>query len=194
MPMEQDLPARLRQGDKDAFIQLYKLYYKQLCKYAYNLVKNLDVAEEMVQDVICKLWEKRSTLNIPDYLKEYLYKAVFNNCINYLKKKINDESHLKALIANNHKSNYEYNDFIVIKELEDNIHKAIATLPEKSGRIFKMNRFEGLTYAEIAVKTDMTVKGVEFHMSNALRQLSADLKEYLPLLVFILCEFLTHCY
>ncbi len=183
--MEQNLHIKLKQGDKDAYIQLYRLYYKQLSKYAYNLVKNIEVAEEMVQDVICKIWEKRETLNIPEYLKEYLYKAVFNNCINYLKKKSNDESNLKELILHNNTATNEYSDYIVIKELEENITKAIELLPEKSGRIFKMNRFEGLTYAEIAVKTEMTVKGVEFHMSNALRQLSNNLKDYLILFLLL---------
>ena len=182
---EQSLPLRIKQGDNDAFVELYQHYYKPLCKYAFNLVKNLEVAEEMVQDVIFKLWERRETLNIPHYLKEYLFKSVFNNCMNYIKKKNNDEVHLKELSIIYQKNQSEFKDFIVLKEMEDKITQAIESLPERSRSIFKMNRFEGLTFAEIASKINITVKGVEYHMTLALRQLSSDLKEYLPLLLFL---------
>lgn len=181
----QGLSIKIKQGNKEAFVELYKLYYKPLCKYAFNLVKNLDVAEEMVQDVIFKIWERRETLNIPDYLKEYLFKSVFNNCMNYIKEKYNDEAHLKELSLLYQTNENEFKDFIILKEMEDKIMQAIESLPERSRSIFKMNRFDGLTFAEIATKINITAKGVEYHMSIALRQLSSDLKEYLPLLIFL---------
>ena len=186
MSLDTDLPANLKEGNKDAFVNLYKLYYKPLCKYAFNLLKDLDLAEETVQDIIYKIWERRETLNIPEHLKEYLFKAVFNSCMNQIKNKMNDASQLKQMTYHLTNENPDFKDLIVLKELEDSIKEAIESLPEKSKIVFKMNRFEGLTYADIASKLNITVKGVEYHMSNALKQLAVDLKDYLPLIILIL--------
>jgi RNA polymerase sigma-70 factor, ECF subfamily len=186
MQIDDNIASKIKVGDKNAFVHIYKVYYKQLVKYAFNLVRNLDIAEEMVQDVIFKLWERRATLNIPDHIKEYLFKAVFNNCINYIKKRKNDDLHLHEYSLAYQFVKNDYHDFLVAKELEDNIKKAIESLPEKTCIAFKLNRFEGLTYAEIADKMNISVKGVEYHIINAIRKLSDDLKEYLPyILIFM---------
>ena len=75
---------------------------------------------------------------------------------------------------------------IEYKELKNNIDEAIESLPEKCKTIFKLNRFEGLKYREIAEKLGVTFKAVEFHMRKALHLLRKNLQEYLPLLTGIL--------
>ena len=105
-------------------------------------MKDQDEAEEMVQEVFVKIWNKRESLVVDSSLKSYLYKAVYNTCLNRLKQMKNS----KATLVENLPQSITENGSIMIRELEKNIGQAIEKLPEQCRIIFKLSRFEELKY------------------------------------------------
>ena len=177
----------IREGNKAAFEKLFKDYYDALCDYAYTIVKDRDESDEVIQNVFYNIWNKRLTLNVNVPVKAYLYKAVYNESLNKLK----HEKVKMAYVADyKHKfSTVKVSDsasHIDVKELEQTIQKVLDELPPQCNNVFKLSRFENLTYPEIAVKLGISVKTVESHMGKALKSMRTNLKEYLSLLICLL--------
>lgn len=158
------------------------MFYVKLCNYATGILKNNIEAEEVVQQVFVTIWEKRMQIEIALSFKAYLYKAVYNSCLNRLKqlKKMETTIELPELSAESNK--------LDAKELERQISLSIEKLPEQCRLIFKLSRFEDLKYAEIANHLNLSIKTVENQMGKALRVLRNELQEYLPTLLFILIQ------
>ena len=176
---------RIKKGDESAFEELFRKYFTGLCIYACEFVKRNEVAEEIVEDVFCKIWEKRKSLEVTVSLKSYLYRSVYNTSLNYLK---SEKHHMKN--QDNLADNFENmlpistpgditSSSLLSEELEMKIEQAINSLPEKSQIIFRLSRFEGLKYSEIAEKLNLSVKTVETQISRVLKKLRVQLKDYL---------------
>jgi RNA polymerase sigma-70 factor (ECF subfamily) len=163
----------------DAFEQLFKCYYAPLVVYAGKFVESTDTAREIVQDFFVRLYEKRGTLSIETSVKSYLYRSIYNCCINYINQRNIQDKHLKNIaIERNDEENLE--NEINSTELQYRIHEVIEELPAKCRRIFKMNRFEGLKNDEIASLLNLSKRTVETQISKALKILRKKLINYLP--------------
>ncbi len=172
----------IKEGDEYAYELVFRRYYVSLCGFATRFVGQPETAEGIVQNVFLKLWEKRAGLEIAVSLKSYLFQAVYNSCKNHV-------AHLK--VKNKHllfvKTTADPNDplsdaifnNLTYKELDVKITEAIERLPAACKTIFKMSRFEGLKYAEIAAQLSISIKTVETQISRALTKLREELKEYL---------------
>ena len=176
----------IQTGDKSAFESLFNQYYEHLCNFAFQFLKEKAASEEIVQDIFFKLWEKRTDLNIETNLKSYLFSSVRNSCLNQIKHlEIRDNYKIHNEKEIQHTENQNF-DSVIENELEFQIDEAISSLPVERQRIFKLSRFEGKKYKEIAEELNISVKTVEGQMSKALKFMREELKEYLPFLVFIL--------
>jgi RNA polymerase sigma-70 factor (ECF subfamily) len=173
------LVKRIINKDKKAFEMVFNSYYKPLCGYANKYLDEFELAEEIVQEVYVKFWEKCHTIAEDSSIKSYLYRSVHNTCLNHIK-------HLK--VRDNYKQfvidKMEY-DFIHFEEnsenefsLEKKIHDEIDSLPPQCQKIFKLSRFEGLKYQEIADHLGLSIKTIEVQMGKALRVLRERLKDY----------------
>ncbi|WP_234364345.1 RNA polymerase sigma-70 factor [Lunatibacter salilacus] len=175
--------------DEPTFEQVFKEHYGALHAYANVILKDSAGAEEVVQTVFLKLWEKRSGLRITSSLKAYLYKAVYHYSLNHLK-------HQKVRQRHWEQTHYELNQQLSSdnsqimegqeKELMQRIQQILVELPEKCRMVFHLSRFEELKYGEIAEQLGISVKTVEAHMSKALKTLRLELAEFLPLLILFL--------
>ncbi len=146
--------------------------------YAVKYVKNEGLAEEIVQDVFFKIWEKRSFININISLKSYLFTAVRNKCLQHINhQKVIDiynkyiESPEEANISGPHEN-------LIYKETLEIFNEALETLPERCSEIFKLSRFEGLKYSEIANNLSISIKTVEANISKALKTFRLYFPEY----------------
>lgn len=180
---ETDVITSLKQGDERVYEQVFRSHYKALCGYATKFLKEKEGAEEIVQDIFFKLWEKRESLEINSSLKSYLFRSVHNRCLNQVKHidirenyKADNEARIRSEEEN---FSEHFNQF----ELQQQIKKAIDTLPEQRQKIFKLSRFEGLKYREISEQMQLSEKTVEAQMSKALKTLREELKDYLPVIV-----------
>jgi len=167
-------------GNEAAFECFFKTYYQSLLRYAYVLLRDEMMAEEMVQQVFYKLWEKREKLAIHTSGKAFLYKAVHNECLNHIKREKHKRVHQQYVTA---MDTEESTDPLLLTELQAKLQKAMTELPEQCRNIFYLNRIEGLKYREVAEELGLSVKTIETQISKALKILRKKLSDYLPLLL-----------
>jgi len=168
------------------FEQLFKKHFRELHAYAFSLLKDWDVAEEIVQSLFLKLWEKNEWGRIQTSIKSYLYKSVYHDSLNYIRRQ---KVQLKYQTTTAHSMKDHTDDAagkLKMSELERHLQQALAKLPEKCRAIFHLSRFEELKYQEIASQLDISIKTVETHMGKALRILRKEMKEFLPFIALML--------
>jgi RNA polymerase sigma-70 factor (ECF subfamily) len=188
-----DLLNKLRNGNEEAFEFIFLNYYDKLCIYANFLLKNKETAKEVVQGVLLKMWESRLKLDITVSLRAYLYKAVHNKSINHINTLCAQKKHLKNLADNIKRQSIIYplsNNYpianLISKELEEEIEKALNSLPEKCRIIFELCRFEDLSYQDVSKKMNISINTVKTQMKRAFEKLREALKEYLPAIILFL--------
>ena len=116
---------------KDGFEQLFKVQYQPLCAFAFGILKDEDVSEEIVQEVFVKLWAGRESMEITTSIKSYLYSAVRNSSLNTIKHLKVKEEYKKYNKAERDKTEVLVSDELVGCELDQQIKTAIAGLPEE---------------------------------------------------------------
>lgn len=157
--------------DWDSFFQsIYKTYYSRLCVFAYGFLQNENDAEEIVQNVMLKLWEQKDKINEIENMQAYLFRSVKNQCLNLIKRnKLADVykneawKELKDLEEQTMSSTTEADNETQIKQLKS----LIETLPERCQEVLRMSKFEGLKNKEIAEELDISLKAVEANISRA---------------------------
>ena len=169
--------------DKAAFEALFRAHYSKLCAYANTFVKDQHASEEIVQEVMFRVWVNRDSLNITTSIDSYLFRAVRNGCMNLLKHVEVREDYKVWNETMGPGSEHSNEDHLIVSELEHKIREAIDKLPTERRKVFIMSRYDGLTYTEIAKKLEISVKTVENQMGKALKTLREELADYLPWLV-----------
>lgn len=181
---DNNLITLLQQGDRNAYKQLFIKYYPPLCEYASQYISD-DDSEELVQELMLFLWETRENLVIETSLKSYLFISTKHRCLNAIRKNQYHER-IHNQIYEKIKDQFEDPDYYFVNELTENIQKAIENLPETYRETFAMSRFGEKTNVQIAEELGISVKTVEYRISQALKILRFKLKDYLPLLINIL--------
>jgi RNA polymerase sigma-70 factor (ECF subfamily) len=169
------LVSRLRNKDRAAFALVFNANYGVLISYAMRFVDDKEDAEEIVQDVFVKFWDKCQDLTPDSSVKSYLYRSVHNTCLNQLKHaKVKDayRQHVMHFLERTAEMTVEHQD---PDKLRGEIMNAIDSLPPRCSEIFKLSRLEGLKYQEIADHLEISVKTVEVQMGKALRVLREKL-------------------
>jgi RNA polymerase sigma-70 factor (ECF subfamily) len=180
------ISSLLAKKDEAAFEQVFKSHFKSLHAYAYTILKEEAQAEEIVQQVFFKLWERADTLSITGSVTAYLYRAVHNESLNYIKhQKVRAEHRLHVAYSMKDQADHASKK-VLNSELEKKLHEAMAELPEQCRTIFQMSRFEEMKYRDIADRLDISVKTVENQMGKALRLLRTKLVDFLPILIFLM--------
>jgi len=173
---------KLRKGDKSAFTFVFTTYYIDLTMFAYTFLKNREASEEVVQDVFVKIWNNREELIINTSLKSFLLKSVQNKCLDYLRHQKIERKYQEYVLTKPLLLENETEKYLMYSELEERLSEALQLLPPEIGEAFYLNRQEGLTYNEIAVRLDVSVRTIEVRISKALIILRDYLKDYFILL------------
>lgn len=172
--------------DDQAFEQLFKAHYRGLHAYAHTILRDEDLAEEMVQGMFLKFWEKRELLNIQSSIKAYLYRSVYNDSMNYLKHQKIQTKYQDFTMHSMNTSHEPASAKLELSQLEMKLKEALNELPEHCRTIFQMSRFEELKYREIATQLGLSIKTVENQMGKALKILRLKLADYVTLLALSL--------
>ena len=173
----------LMKGNIQMYEQLYATYFNELATYICSLNNNFGQAEDIVQNVMLNIWKNRSTLSIKTSLRNYLYKASYNEFVRFYNKRKREESFFIDLKA-------EYLDYFIEEKpdrLADVLIKVrfeIENLPEKCKEIFILNKYEGLRYKEISEAKGISIKTVEAHMTKAMKILRTKLGQSELFLLF----------
>jgi RNA polymerase sigma-70 factor (ECF subfamily) len=179
------LISGIKAGDYQAFETLFNSYYKYLVNVARFYVNSDEIAEDLVQDLFVKIWEQPSILDINTSIKGYLYRSIYNSCINYILRK---QHRFTKIDSSTEKKLLEFftanpedlpETGIKVSELNSAILQALGQLPPECRKIFLMSREEDLSHKAIALNLNISENTVKVQIHRALSRLREMLADYL---------------
>lgn len=156
---EDQLGIRLNSGDERAYDQLFKQLYKPLCYFAFKIVLNFDIAEDIVQDNLLKLWQRHQDFESTEKIKSFLYVSVRNSCYDELKHQKVMNKHQDHL-GHSEPTDQSILDTMMHAEVVHKVFLAVDTLPEQCRKIIKMTFEDGKSPKEIAEQLGITTSTV----------------------------------
>lgn len=189
--LSQEVIKLLNRKHEAAYDVVFNLFFPRLVSFA-KVYVSYDDAKNVVQDAFLSLWESDSVFNYEFQLQSYLYTAVKNSCLNILRREKLNKSFVKETtlkdITNlniNSLNQLDTSD-IGFQEIEYIISKTLAELPPRCKEVFVLSRYEGKKNAEIAEFLNISVKSVEAQITKALKIFKIALKDYLPIIAYLL--------
>ncbi|MEM7549779.1 MAG: RNA polymerase sigma-70 factor [Bacteroidota bacterium] len=179
----------IKNGDKEAFEQVFKQYYNALFNLSKGILKDEAIAEEQVQEVFIKLWERKEELQADIKLFPYLLTSVRNRSYNYVRDHTVAQKYVDHQLQQYREQifnqDYEqYSDEIILK-----LNKVIDQLPDKCREVFKLSRFENLSHKEISKRLNISTKTIENHITKAMKVIRAQMTQLLIFITFWLGDF-----
>jgi RNA polymerase sigma-70 factor, ECF subfamily len=169
------------------FEELFHAHYASLCRFATQYLNDRSDSEEIVQEVFVNLWQKRDSIDPAKQVKTYLFTAVRNRCLNFIRDRkkfrsfyLDVEVELEFPV--------QERDLLTGAEEMEMIGKALDKLPEKCRAVFELSRFDNMRYHEIASHLNISVKTVEAQVSKALKILREELKDLLWAIILLLLQ------
>ena len=162
---------------KQEFKKLFEQYYNPLCNFACTILYDSNKAEDAVQDVFVKMWQKKEKVGELEYVKSYLFTATRNKCIEYLRKlkldrKLSEQNEKRLEMSSSMNIDDEAEKYV----LKEKLFNSIRQLPPKCQEVFTMSKINGLTYSEIADELGISPKTVDNQIGRALRLLREMMK------------------
>ena len=183
----------LKKDDEHALNEIFHLYFNQLFHFTAGFVKDKEEAKEIVHEAIFRLCQKRNQLRANTSVLGYLIIIVRNLSLNYLRQyrkwstiSLSGFDIENELSLNYHILSNQVWDQLLTGEINQLIETAMGSLTEKCRRVFELSRFENLSNAQIAERLNISVKTVEGHITDALKQLKSHLYRYMQSILFFL--------
>ncbi len=179
-------------SDIQSFNLLFNEYYRGFIRFAQSYVKERETAEDFVSEAFTLYWENRKGLSPEIIPQAYILTIVKNKCLNHLQH-IQVRQRTENILSEHEtwKMSLSINtlqacnpEFLFSEEIKQIIQQTLRNLPKKTRLIFIMNRFEDLSYNEIAGKMHLSTKSIEYHISKALVELRLSLKDFYILIPF----------
>jgi RNA polymerase sigma-70 factor (family 1) len=169
LPNETTLMHQMILGDADAFRQIYEAYQKQVYTFAYFLTKSQSDAEEVVQEIFVRLWEKRSLLTEDTKLLAYIKAMTQNHITNTFRKAARDKTYREQIFRNIAALQQASAGELMEAKISKIYQEALMNLSPQKRIIFTLSRHKEMTYEEIAEKLGLSKNTVRNHMTEALR-------------------------
>ncbi len=191
--MPSSIITRIKNGDEQAFEQIYKEYYARLFHYLKGYLKEPEEIKDVIQDTFISLWSNRQALTDDTRIYAWLFTVVRNQCLNYIR---NKEGRLRLQSAlelheserlrwQAHMVQSFIPESITLSELSQMVDEAVREMPEACGKVFVLSRQEGLSYKEIGEQLNISPKTVENHISKALKILRNKFNDYHYFIIFL---------
>ena len=178
--IDSPLVSSLQQGDHRAFEKLFRRYAQKLFVFSLSYLKNETEAEEVVQEVFLKVWDKRSALKTDTSFQSYLFTIAFNSIKKSFNRKARDNQYkldlTDKLDAGQDSVDYENNYQLVLEKLE----KFIDEMPERRKEIFLQRKQKGKPVKQIAEELGVSIKTIENQITEAMRFLKKKFEDELP--------------
>jgi len=180
---ERQLVIELKNGNHHSFKQLYGTYAPKLFAFSRKYLQSQEDAEEIVQEVFLRIWEKRQNIDENQSFSSYVIQAAKHRIFNGFRKKVNEHAYLDFLMhADSTSSEFTEMD-VNYREIKMKTEKVIASMPAKRQEIFRLSRESGLKNREISEKLRISIKTVENQIGQALKFLKNELNEFKLLLL-----------
>lgn len=186
---DQELLEAIRHDNEKAFEEIFNRYWSKVYGVAYSLVRSREVTQEIVQGLFISLWDKRASLVVNNLLS-YLTTAARHRALDVIESQLVRQKHwdyYKSFIpeqACTTEQDVTFNELVVA------IEEKLELLPEKSKRVFMLNRMEGRSVQEIANLLNLSEKAIQYHLTKSTKELKLHLKDYILSAVICFCLFL----
>jgi len=178
----------IKDGDYESFEQLFKILSRPLFRYALAIVKDDQLAEEIVHDVFINLWNNRNKIIISGSVRSYLYRVVHNMAVNHIIRQKRKKNQIEIKITDETwkiiKETCSYDSFLTeaieAEETQKIISEAINELPEQCRQIFIMSRYDGKQNDEISSALDISINTVRTQLFRAIKKIRERLSEKFP--------------
>jgi len=172
---EAELVEKIASGDERAFEQLYRIYNPKVYYYLRKLTNDNDLAEELLQQVFMKVWEKRSMLNAQKLFMCYLYRMSENLVTDFYRKARRDKKAMEALLLVASELIAGPIETIISKEDDGLLQQAINKLPPQRMKIFVLCKFEGKSYEEVGALLGISTSTISDHIVKATKSIKTSL-------------------
>lgn len=191
--LSKEIIQLLNEKQEAAYEVVFNLYYPRLVYFAKGYVA-YDDAKNLVQDAFVALWNKNPKFLSEAQLQSFLYTSVKNNCLMQLRHEKVKESYKEDEVVR--KQNQVYSlaleqigtSTITFQEIEHIVEKTLEELPPRCREVFVLSRMEGKKNQEVAETLDISLKAVEAQVTKALKTFRLTLKDFLPLVAFLLLK------
>jgi RNA polymerase sigma-70 factor (ECF subfamily) len=183
---EKELLRKLREGDSFAFEVLFYKYRNKVKGFALKMVPTQVDPEEIVQEVFVKLWLKKELVNPEKDFQSFLFSIAKNLILDHLKSAVNRKLYFVGEHFQHDLMTDESQELTLNDEKEEKLEQLIAEIPERRREIFRLSRFEGLSYKQIAEKLNISENTVDSQIRNALAFLRKEFQRIMVLLFLYL--------
>ena len=165
--------------DELAYKKLFFHFYTSLHGFSFSIVKDFEMAEEIVSDTMMKLWDMGNKLATIEKLDAYLFTSIKNACFTFLSKRKLETSENDELSINNISDFENPETLLLVSEMEKKINSCVNELPPQCVMVFKLIKEEGFSYKKVSGILEISQNTIETHMRIALKRIRAALSSYL---------------
>lgn len=176
---DKELTDFLQAGDEHAFTEIYNRYWTRLFSIAANKIRDLDEAEEIVQDIFISLWRRKNELGLIGTLNSYLAVSVKYRVIKILDKRNSQQKYANYSRQTASITDDSTQQWLEFEELRTRLAAFVADLPEKCRLVYQLSRESGYSQKKIAMEMGISEKTVEAHLGKALKTLRTRLSNFL---------------
>lgn len=165
---DSQLVERLCRHDKSAFDTLYRNYHPAVYRNIFRVTKNADIAEDILQEVFVRLWEKRMQFDPKQSISNWLFVISFNLSIDYCRKKLREQTMYKELLFSDAPEKNAPDAHYIVEDQYNLLEQAINQLPPQRRKVVKLCKLERKTYEEAAAELQISRNTVKEHLSAAM--------------------------
>jgi len=180
-----EVRKQFKKSPDKAFECLYNKMWSKLFSVSYNYVRNRAIAQEIVQDVFMNLWVKRERLQSVDDIRAFSLRALQNRVYDHFDKQAVQQKYALRVIRTDIEENVTQHQ-VEYDETMSIIDSELQKLPRTTSSIFRMSRFDRFSNEQIASMQQVSVKAVEYHITQALKHLRLRMKHIITILLLIL--------
>jgi RNA polymerase sigma-70 factor (family 1) len=185
------LTKSLKEGDKNAFAELYNLYKKPLTANLFKLLKSEEQTLDLLQDLFLKIWENKENIDPDKSFRAFIFRVAENMVFDYYRKAARD-SKMQAVIMQTSTELYSYiEEEMLIEEHADLLQAALEQMPPQRRKVFTLCKLEGKSYKQIEEIMGIGHKTINSHLYQASRFLKEHFKKKSGLAAFILASIVT---
>lgn len=170
---QKSLIIRLKQGDEQAFNDLYSAYSKPMYLKILKMVKSKDITDELVQELFIKIWDNRSKIDTEKSFQSFIYTIAQNMVYNYFRKVASDNNLIESLLLRNTYHELNAEELLLKKESALLLQQAIDQLSPQRRQAFNLCKIEGKSYEEASQLMGVSVATINSHITQSLQVIRA---------------------